>query len=96
VYGADSRLARYRHADRDGERSLGEVTAPGRFDAGHALIATNATATYRNGSTVTGMRGASGKRVRVAEGRPDGRHRVTLAVAAYDDRAYDYWLIAED
>ena len=55
--------------DLDGERSL-TATAPGRFAAGHALIATNVTATHRNGSTVTGVRGASGKRVRVVEGGP--------------------------
>lgn len=80
----------------DGERSLGRTSAPGRFDAGHALIATNATATYRNGTTVTGMRGASGKRVRVVEGAPAGPYRVTLSVDAYDDRPYAYWLVAED
>lgn len=80
----------------DGERSLGRTSAPGRFAAGHALIATNATATYRNGTTVTGMRGASGKRVRVVEGAPAGPYRVTLSVDAYDDRPYAYWLVAED
>jgi hypothetical protein len=80
----------------DGERSLERVTAPGRFAAGHALIATNATATYRNGTTVTGMRGSSDELVTTAEGRPSGQRRVTLSVAAYDDRPYDYWLVAED
>ena len=83
-------------ADLDGERSLGRLTAPGRFAAGHALIATNTTATYRNGTTVTGMRGASDKLVTAVEGRPTGQRRVTLSVAAYDDRPYDYWLVAED
>ena len=77
-------------------RSLGRRTAPGRFAAGHALIATNATATYRNGTTVTGLRGASDKLVTTAEGRPSGRRRVTLSVTAYADRPYDYWLVAED
>lgn len=80
----------------DGERSLGRLTAPGRFGAGHALIATNTTATYRNGTTVTGMRGASDKLVATVEGRATGQRRVTLSVAAYDDRPYDYWLVAED
>lgn len=78
----------------DGERSLDRFTAPGRFDAGHALIATNVTATYENGTTVTGIRGASGKRVRVVEGAPAGPYRVTLSLDAYDDRPYDYWFVA--
>jgi len=78
----------------DGERSLSRVTAPGRFDAGHALVATNVTATYRNGTAVTDIRGASGKRVRVVEGSPAGPYRVTLSVEAYDDRPYDYWFVA--
>jgi hypothetical protein len=82
--------------DLDGERSLGRLTAPGRFAAGHALIATNTTATYRNGTTVTGMRGASDKLVTTVEGRPSGQRRVTLSIEAYDDRPYDYWLVAED
>jgi hypothetical protein len=79
----------------DGERSLGTVVVPGRFDAGHALIATNVTATYANGTRVTGLRGATGKRVAVVEGPPAGPYRVTLSVAAYDDRPYDYWFVAE-
>ena len=82
--------------DLDGNRSLGRLTAPGRFAAGHALIATNTTATYRNGTSVTGMRGASDKLVATVEGRPAGQRRVTLSVAAYDGRPYDYWLVAED
>jgi hypothetical protein len=82
--------------DIEDGRSLGQVTAPGRFTAGHALLVTNATATYRNGTTVTGMRGATGKLVRTVEGRPSGQHRVTLSVAAYDDRPYRYWLVAEE
>jgi len=81
--------------DVDGERSLGRVTAPGRFAAGHAIIATNVTVTDRNGTTVTGIRGASGKRLRVVEGAPAGPYRVTLSVDAYDDRPYDYWVVAE-
>jgi hypothetical protein len=81
--------------DVEDGRSLGELTAPGRFTAGHALLVTNATATYRNGTTVTGMRGATGKRVRVVEGIPGGPSRVTLSIAAYEDRPYRYWLIAD-
>jgi hypothetical protein len=80
--------------DLDGERSL-TATAPGRFDAGHALIATNVTATDRNGTTVRGVRGASGKRLEVVEGGPAGPYRVTLSLEAYDDRPYDYWFVVE-
>lgn len=82
--------------DLEDGRSLDRITAPGRFDAGHALLVTNATATYRNGSTVTGMRGSTGKLVRAVEGRPAGQRRVTLAVEAYRDRPYRYWLVAEN
>lgn len=79
----------------DGERSLGRVTAPGSFTAGHALIVTNVTATYQNGTAVTGIRGASGKRAAVVEGRPHGQHAVTFSIEAYEDRDYDYWFVAE-
>ena len=79
----------------DGERSLGRLTAPGRFDAGHALLVTNATATYENGTAVTTMRGAGGKRVSVVEGSPAGPYQVRLSVEAYRDRPYDYWLVAD-
>ncbi|WP_251342016.1 hypothetical protein [Haloplanus halophilus] len=79
----------------DDGRSLGRIAAPGRFDAGHALLVTDVTATYPNGTAATGVRGASGKRVRVASGRPAGRHEVTLSLEAYTDRPYDYWLVAE-
>jgi len=82
--------------DLDGELPLDRVTAPGRFTAGHALIATNVTATYRNGTTVTRMRDASGKRVRVVEGPPTGPYRVTLSVEAYEDRPYRYWFVTEE
>jgi hypothetical protein len=81
--------------DLDGGRSLGQFSAPGGVDAGHALIATNVTATYRNGTAVSGIRGASGKRVRVVEGAHAGPYRVTLSLKAYDDRPYDYWFVTE-
>jgi hypothetical protein len=81
--------------DVDGERSLGRFTVPGRFDAGHALVVTNVTATYRNGTAVSGIRGATGKRANVETGRSAGSYRVTLALESYTDRAYDYWLVAE-
>jgi hypothetical protein len=80
----------------DGDRSLGRITAPGSYDVGHALVATNVTATDRNGSAVGGIRGATGKRVAVVEGEPAGRYRVTLSVESYADRPYDYWFVAEE
>jgi hypothetical protein len=79
----------------DGERSLGRITAPGRFDAGHALVVTNVTATHANGTAVEGMR--VDERASVVEGPPTGPYAVTLSVDSYrdDDRAYDYWFVAE-
>lgn len=82
-------------ADIDGERSLGRVTAPGRFDGGHALLVTNVTATHANGTVVDGIR--VDKRVSVVEGAPAGPYRVRLSVSSYrgSDRPYDYWVIGE-
>lgn len=81
--------------DLDGERSIGRVAAPGRFDAGHALVVTNVTATYRNGTAVSGVR--VDERASVVEGAPAGPYRVRLSVTSYrdDDRPYDYWFVAE-
>lgn len=78
----------------DGERTI-EATAPGRFDAGHALVVTNVTATYRNGTAVSGMR--VDERASVVEGRAAGPYRVRLSIASYrgGDRPYDYWFVAE-
>ncbi|WP_435068143.1 hypothetical protein [Haloplanus sp. C73] len=81
--------------DLDGERSLGTFRAPGRFDAGHALVATNVTARHENGSVVTGVRGASGKRLSVVRGPPTGPSRVTLSIESYRDRPYDYWFVVD-
>jgi hypothetical protein len=79
----------------DGERSLERVTAPGRFDAGHALVVTNVTATHENGTAVRGMR--IDERASVVEGAPAGPYAVRLSVSSYldDDRPYDYWFVAE-
>jgi hypothetical protein len=78
----------------DGNRSLPRVTAPGRFDAGHALVVTNVTAVYRNGTVVSRLR--VDERAAVIRGRPDGSHRVTLSLESYrdDDRPYDLWFVA--
>lgn len=73
---------------------LGSFDAPGSFAAGHGLIVTDASAEYRDGSSVDALRGAGGKRVNLVEGRPDDRYRVEFEVGAYEDRPYRYWLLA--
>lgn len=79
----------------EGDRSIDRITAPGRFDAGHALVVTNVTATYANGTAVDGLR--VDQRASVVEGTPAGPYRVTLSVSSYrgGDRSYDYWFLAE-
>jgi hypothetical protein len=79
----------------DGERSLGRFTAPGRFGAGHAMLVTDVTATYPNGTAVSGIRGATGTRANVVPGTPSGRYGVTLGVESYRDRPYDYWIVTK-
>jgi hypothetical protein len=80
--------------ETDGERSL-EASAPGRFDAGHALVVANATATYPNGTAVRGLR--VDRRASVVEGPAAGPYRVRLSITSYrgGDRPYDYWFVAE-
>jgi hypothetical protein len=76
--------------DLDGPRTL-TVEAPASA-RGHALLAAEARATHRNGSTVGEIRGATTTELAEFEGRPvDGaRHGVTVRVDAHDDRRYDY------
>lgn len=81
--------------DIDGTRSLGRVEAPPSYDGGHALVVTNVTATYENGTTVPGLRGSGGVRGNVVWGRPDDRYRVVFAMESYRDRPYDYWLFPD-
>jgi hypothetical protein len=72
--------------------SLGPVTAPGSFAAGHALIATDVTATTRNGGTAA-VRGTGGHRASVVEGPPDSPYHVEFDLAPAPDGArYDYSL----
>jgi hypothetical protein len=79
----------------DGDRSLARITAPGRFDAGHALVVTNVTATYGNGTAVEGVR--VDERAAVVAGEPAGPYRVTLSLESYrdEDRPYDFWFVGE-
>jgi len=81
--------------DLDGDRSLARLTAPGRFDAGHALVVTNVTVTDRNGTAAGDVR--VDERVAVVEGEPGGPYRVTLSLESYrgEDRPYDFWFVAE-
>lgn len=80
--------------DLDGERSLARSTAPGRFDAGRAPIATNVTATYRNGDDRQRDQGC--KREAGARGRGGARRPVSCDALGEgdDDRPYDYWVVA--
>lgn len=69
-------------------------TAPGRFDEGHGLIVTDLTATYENGTSVTGIRGTGGHRASIQE-QSDGQYRVAFSMESYQERIYDYWLVSE-
>lgn len=82
-------------ADLDGNRSLGPVSAPADYDAGHALVVTDVTATYENGTTVERLRGAGGVRANVVWGRPDDSYNVVFRMDADEDRPYRYWLYSE-
>lgn len=73
-------------------RSLGHFAAPEAFDAGHGLVVTNVSATFNNGSAVTGLRGSGGHVAHVVRGNPDGPYRVELSIDSYRDRPYTYWL----
>lgn len=74
--------------------SLGSVTAPGSFPAGHALIVTDVTVTTQDDETAA-IRGAGGHRANVVEGQPDGPYHVEFDVAAAPDGArYDYTLVS--
>jgi len=70
---------------RNGTQSLGQFTAPGQFDAGHALIITDVTATRQNGTTITRLQGRDGHRAAIVEGPLDGSHVVTVGLHAWDD-----------
>lgn len=82
-------------AGSESDSTLGPVTAPGSFAAGHALVVTDVTATARGGETAAG-KGAGGHRATVVEGRPEGTYHVELGVAAAPEEArYDYELVSK-
>ncbi|MFB6074306.1 MAG: hypothetical protein ABEJ89_04775 [Haloarculaceae archaeon] len=77
-----------------GETRTLNVTAPERFDAGHALLVANVTATDENGTAVA-VREATGHRANVVEGPPDDPYRVELTlVAAPAGAEYDYSVVS--
>jgi hypothetical protein len=74
--------------------SLGTVTAPGSFTAGHALIVTDVTVTTHDDETAA-IRGAGGHRANVVDGQPDDQYRVEFDVATAPDGAqYDNTLVS--
>jgi hypothetical protein len=81
-------------AERNGTRTLAD-TVPKRFDAGHGLIVTNVTATYRNGTAVSTLKGVGGHRANIVQGRPDGQYSVEIAIESADGIGYDYVLVSE-
>lgn len=81
-------------ADLDGERSLGTFSAPAEFDAGHALVVTDVTATDRDGTTADGIKGVGGVRAHVTD-VSDGEYTVQVEIRGYDDRPYHYWLVTD-
>ncbi|WP_158855220.1 hypothetical protein [Halorhabdus sp. CUG00001] len=74
--------------------SIGPLSAPGSFAAGHALIVTEVTATDQDGEAVP-IKGTGGHRAAVVEERPDGPYQVELGVTAGPDEAeYAYELVS--
>lgn len=78
----------------DGTRTLADAV-PERFDAGHGLIVTNVTATYRNGTSVNAIKGVGGHRANIVQGRPDGQYSAEIAIESADGIGYDYALVSE-
>lgn len=78
------------------DRHTVSATVPDGADAGHGFIVTDVVALYPNGTTVSKVKGASGERAAIVEGRPDDQYTVEFRVEAADESAdYDYWFIAE-
>jgi len=78
----------------NGTRTLADAV-PERFDAGHGFIVTNVTATYRNGTSVSAIKGIGGHRASIVQGRPDGQYGVEIAIEPADGIGYDYVLVSE-
>lgn len=89
-----SREVAFDLAELEDGTSLGPVTAPGTYTAGHALLVTDVTATIADGETAA-VKGTGGHRATVVEGPPDGPYHVELGVdAAPKEASYDYALVS--
>lgn len=75
-------------------RTLADAV-PERFDAGHGLIITNVTATYRNDTPVSAIKGVGGHRANIVQGRADGQYSAEIAIHPADGIGYDYVLVSE-
>ncbi|WP_246989240.1 hypothetical protein [Halorientalis marina] len=74
--------------------SLGPITAPGSFAAGHALVVTDVTVTTADDETAA-IRGTGGHRANVVDGRPADQYHVEFDVTAAPEGArYDYTLVS--
>jgi hypothetical protein len=74
--------------------SLGPVTAPGSYTAGHALIVTDVTVRTSDDETAA-IRGTGGHRANVVDGQPDDQYHVEFDVAVAPDGAqYEYSLVS--
>lgn len=81
-------------AAMDGERSLNR-TGPASATS-HALVLTDVSATHRNGTAVTAIRGSGGAELSESPDSPGGVHGVELGIGpAREDVDYDYWLLSE-
>lgn len=79
-----------------GERSLGNLTAPGST-SGHALIATDVDATHTNGTEITTIYGSGGAELIRTAAPPRGPYGVEVGIdPAPDGRSYDYWFVHEE
>lgn len=72
-----------------------EPTVP-EGTAGHALIATEVTATDTDGNEVTAIKNTGGARLLEVESPPEGPYGVELRVETADNGAdYEYWFVPE-
>ncbi|MFC7072477.1 hypothetical protein ACFQJ7_14425 [Halovenus rubra] len=78
----------------NGTQTLADA-APERFDAGHGLIVTNLTATYRNGTSVDAIKGVGSHRANIVQGHSNSQYSVEIAIEGAEASGYDYVLVSE-